>query len=384
MRLPPVTRSLRFRLSGMTAGVVFGIGALALGAVYGLVLVRLRSLTVPGFVITNEPVDIGGITVLRPRFTPQEFQTIEGQIREAVLNQVSLITLSVLVLVFLMSLAVGWFVAGRALRPLDRMTSVAREIEATDLSRRIGLDGPDDELTRMAGTFDAMLERLERAFTAQQRFLAQTSHDLRTPLAVIRSNIEVAASDPDAGVEEWRATGEIVSRAAERMSAMIDDLLAAARLEAGTATLLHLDLGELVGEVAAEMRARAEAAGIELAVDARPAAVEGDRTALLRGIGNLVDNALRAAPTGSTLGLASGTADGWAFVAVRDEGPGFDPGSARPGGLGLGIVSEIARAHGGSFSVLSRPDAGSLAVLWIPAAGEQRGAVPAPESLEIL
>lgn len=384
MHLPPVTRSLRFRLSGMTAGVVFGIGALALGAVYLLVLFRLRRLTVPGIVVTNEPVDIGGITVLRPRFTAQEFQTIEGQIREVVLNQVSLITLAVLLLVFLMSLAVGWFVAGRALRPLDRMTSVAQDIEATDLSRRIALDGPDDELTRMARTFDAMLDRLEKGFTAQQRFLAQTSHDLRTPLAVIRSNVEVTASDPDAGAAEWRATGDIVVRAAERMSTMIDDLLVAARLEAGAATFLHLDVAALVEEVAVETRARVESAGVALELDARPAVVEGDRTALLRAVGNLVDNALRAAPVGSTLRLASGAAGGWAFVAVRDEGAGFDPAAARPGGLGLGIVTEIARSHRGSFSVVSRPDIGSVAVLWLPAVGEEREAVPPAEALELL
>lgn len=384
MRLPPVTRSLRFRLSGMTAAVVFGIGALALGAVYLLVLFRLRGITVPGVVVTSEPVDIGGIMVLRPRFTAQEFRTIESQIREIVLNQVSLITLAVLLLVFLMSLAVGWFVAGRALRPLDRMTSVAQEIEATDLSRRIALDGPDDELTRMAGTFDAMLDRLEKGFTAQQRFLAQTSHDLRTPLAVIRSNLDVVATDPDAGVEEWRAAGDIASRAAERMSTMIDDLLAAARLEVGSATLLHIDLAGLVKEVAEETQARIEAAGILVAIEARPAVVDGDRTSLSRCIGNLVDNALRVAPPRSTLRLSTGTSEGWAFLAVRDEGPGFDPSSTRAGGLGLGIVSEIARAHRGSFSVLSRPDVGSLAVVWIPAVGEERGAVPSPEALALL
>jgi signal transduction histidine kinase len=171
-------------------------------------------------------------------------------------------------------------VAARALRPVDTITQVAQEIEATDLSRRIALEGPDDELTRMAGTFDSMLDRLDHAFRSQKDFLAQTSHDLRTPLAIIRSNLDVTMSDPDVNVQDWRATGAIALRATERMTAMIDDLLAAARMEAGAPTLVNVDLADLVRQSAEELGARASEAGASLAVMAQSALVLGDRTAL--------------------------------------------------------------------------------------------------------
>ncbi len=374
MDLPPITKSLRFRLSWITSAVVFGIGGLALGVVYLAVLDTVRNLTMTRRVVTGgHSVEIDGTTLLFPQIEEQQIRTLESLVREFILNQVAAITLIVFAVLFVLSLVVGWFVAGRALRPLTRITGVAEEIEATDLTRRIGLAGPPDELTRMAGTFDAMLDRLDRAFRAQRELLAQTSHDLRTPLAVIRSNVEVALDDPEATVDDWRETGQLVSRASDQMGRMVEELLAVARLEVGEVLMVELDLADVANAVGADWAARMEAAGVSVTLDARPAVVEGDRATLDRAVGNLVDNALQMSPQGSTIALGCGSVGGWAYFAVADRGPGIDPavveGSADGRGLGLPIVREVARLHHGRLTADDREGGGSVVVLWIPDAG---------------
>lgn len=383
MRLPPVTRSLRFRVSGMTSAVAFSIGGLALAALYVALLVRVRGMTMRTVVLTHQPAEIGGQTVVLSQLAEQEFRTFESIFKEAILNQVALVTLAALVIVFLLSLIVGWFVAGRALKPVGQITNVAKEIEATDLSRRIALDGPDDELTVMASTFDGMLDRLDRAFQTQKRFLAQTSHDLRTPLTVIRSNLDVTLLDDAAEVEEWRTTGEIVSRAAERMSVMIDDLLAAARMEMSEASLVSLDLADVVDQVGEEFRTRAAAVGIELVARSEPVHLEGQSVPLLRALANLVDNALRLAPPGSSVTIASGQLDGWAYLGVADRGPGLDPATLRGAGTGLGlsIVRDVAAAHGGRVEAIGRSDGGSFVAMWIPVGGHRAPQLPLMDGL---
>ncbi|MEX1043261.1 MAG: HAMP domain-containing sensor histidine kinase [Acidimicrobiia bacterium] len=374
MDLPPVTKSLRFRLSWITSAVVFGIGGLALGVVYLAVLDAVRGLTMTQRVVTGgRTVEIDGTIVFLPQIEEQQIRTLESLVREFILNQVAGITLLVFAALFVLSLAVGWFTAGRALKPLTRITAVAQEIEATDLTRRIGLSGPPDELTQMAGTFDAMLDRLDRAFRAQRDLLARTSHDLRTPLAVIRSNVEVALDDPEATVDDWRETGELVSRASDQMGRMVEELLAVARLEVDEVVMVELDLSDVAGVVAEDWAARLEAAGVSIELDAHSAVVEGDRATLDRAVGNLVENALRMSPRGSTIRLGTGLVDGWAYFAVADRGPGIDPavveGAGDGRGLGLPIVREVARLHHGRLTSDKRVDGGAILVVWIPTGG---------------
>lgn len=373
MPLPPFIKSLRFRVSWLTSAVVFGIGGLALGVVYLAVLDTVRGLTMTQKVVTGgRVVDVNGTTVLFPQVEEQQIRTLESLVREFILNQVAAMTIVVLVVLFVLSLVVGWFVAGRALSPVGRITAVAKEIEATDLTRRIGLDGPPDELTTMAGTFDAMLDRLDRAFRAQRELLAKTSHDLRTPLSVIRSNIEVVLDDPDATVDDWRETGELVSRASDRMGRMIEELLAAARLEVGEVVMVGLDLAELARTVVTDWEARGEAARVTMTADAEPAIVEGDHSTLERAVGNLVENALRMSPAGAEIRIATGSVDGWGYLAVADRGPGIDPGvtngEVEGRGLGLAIVREVARLHHGRLVSDARASGGALVALWVPAA----------------
>jgi signal transduction histidine kinase len=379
MDLPPITKSLRFRVSWITSAVVFGIGGLSLGVVYLAVLDTVRGLTMSRQVVTGGyTVEVDGTTLFFPQVEEQQIRTLESLVREFVLNQVAGITIVVLAALFLLSLVVGWFVAGRALQPLTRITSVAQEIEATDLTRRIALDGPPDELTRMAGTFDAMLDRLDRAFRSQRELLAKTSHDLRTPIAVIRSNVEVTLDDPDATVDDWRETGELVSRASDQMGRMVEELLAVARLEVGEVLMVDLDLADVATSVAGDWSARVEAAGVAVRVDAAPARIEGDRATLDRAVGNLVDNALHMSPKGTVIDIGTGTIAGWTFFAVADRGPGIDPavveGSGDGRGLGIPIVREVARLHHGRLESAERAAGGALMVLWVPI----DRAVPAP------
>lgn len=364
MKLPPITRSLRFRLTGMTSAVVLGFGGVALAVVYLVLRTEIRNLTDREII----GAQVGRLFI---QLGEREYRTVESFLREEVLNQMALVMVVVLVLTFVASLVTGWYVSSRALQPMKEISRVAREIEATDLSRRIALEGPDDELTRMSGTFDSMLDRLDRAFRTQKDLLTRTSHDLRTPLAIIRSNLDVTMSDPSVSVSEWRNTGAIALRATERMSHMIDELLAAARMEAGAPTLVNVDLAPLARQVVEEMHARAAETNVELNVTGRSALVQGDRLALARAVGNLIENAIAAAPAQSTITIASGCAGDWGYVAVADRGPGVDPAIVRgdkevSGRFGLAIVREIARNHGGSLDGAARPGGGSVVALWIP------------------
>lgn len=358
----------------MTTAVIFGLAGLALGGIYIAVLRTIQSITMTELV-PGEPVIVDGERIVIP-LTQREVRSIESLFKEAVLNQLALWVVVILLGLFLLSLVVSWVVASRSLRPLDEITMVAREIEATDLDRRIGLDGPDDELTRMAATFDAMLDRLAGSFESQKRFLAQTSHDLRTPLSVIRSNLEVVAEDPDATTEEWRETAEIVVRAADRMASMVDDLLAAARLELGGHSLEETDLDELIEGVARDLQASAGESGVELVTEAGGlGTAEVDAVRITRALDNLVDNALRVSPEGSTVRIAGRAEGSWRYIAVLDEGPGIDPvlaseGAPGAGGMGLGIVRQIVAMHGGQFTAFPLPGGGSLACVALPVEAE--------------
>ncbi len=289
---------------------------------------------------------------------------------------------------FSVSFGVGWLVAGYLLRPVRRITAVAREISATDLSRRISLGGPEDELRRLADTFDDMLARLDEAFANQRRFIQEASHELRNPLAVIRTNLEVTLADPNASEEDLRHTAEVVERSTDRMRRLVDDLLLYARNETPTLEREPVDAASLVREAADEFRTPAEARGLHLVSSASPGLMTiGDRNALRQALANLLANATRLAPSGSTIGVRAGREGPWVWVAVDDQGPGIAPedhdavfqrfwrgrtapasGTDRRSGLGLAIVRQILEAHGGEVKLVSTPGVGSTFALWLPAA----------------
>ncbi len=361
-------RSIRFRLSVQYSAVVFGLGGALLGLVYLAARRALNAQTITQFVIRGEPVVVDGVRRVMPTLEEREWRTLESLFNEHVLNQLARYTIVSLIILFLLSIVVGWVMSGRVLRPVEEITDVARDIQASDLSRRIAWQGPDDELTRLANTFDGMLERLDQAFSSQRRFLADTSHDLRTPLAVIRSNIDVVADDGAATIEEWREVGGVVQRNVDKMSAMIEGLLATARLQTGKAQAVTLDLATLVEGKAADFEPVVAAHGVTLEVEVGPAVVDGVEVPLDRALSNLLDNALGVSTTGSAIRLGSGVDSGWAWMAVQDQGPGLPelPEGGRIG-LGLSIVTQIAEAHGGHMaSFPGSGETGTTMVVWLP------------------
>ncbi|MGH8915536.1 MAG: sensor histidine kinase, partial [Acidimicrobiia bacterium] len=345
--MPPAWRSIRFRLSVQYSAIVFGLGGALLGLVYLALRRYLRAQTMTQFVWTGRPVFQDGVQIgVVPSLEAHEIRMIESVYNEIVLNEVARFTIFALIALFLLSLIVGWVMSGRVLKPVGEITEVARDIQASDLSRRIVLEGPEDEMTRLASTFNGMLERLDQAFSSQRRFLADTSHDLRTPLAVIRSNVEVVADDETARVEDWQEVGSIVRRNVEKMAEMIDGLLATARFQTGKAHAVAVNLAGLVESKAAELETLVAEKGIVFETATTPAVVEGVVVSLDRAFTNLLDNAIGVSTPGSTIRIGAGVIDGWAWMAVGDQGPGLpeEPEGGRVG-LGLSIVEQIALAH---------------------------------------
>jgi signal transduction histidine kinase len=379
-RLPEWTRSIRFRYTLLYSAVLFGLAAVVLAAIYVVLLMALQATPVSSSNRVWCP-RFGG-----PCFNLITFREAERLVNSEILDKLRFYMLGALGALFVASLGVGWVVAGRVLAPIGRITSVARDIQATDLSRRIQLPGPEeDELKQLADTFDAMLARLDAAFAAQRQFVADASHELRNPLAIIRTNADVALADPDASPDELRQAIATVKRAGDRMSLLVDDLLALARRQQPTLEHEPVDLGAAVAEASDDFMVPAETRDIVLDRAIAPGVVvTGDREALKRVVANLLDNAVRLAPAGSRIRLATGSEGNQAWIAVADEGPGISPedqqhvfdrfwradkARARSDGgtgLGLAIVRQIVESHGGEVRLHSKVGVGSSFVVWLP------------------
>ena len=389
-RLPAWMGSIRFRLTAVWSILVFGLAALVVGGIY---LGLHNSLS--NQKISATAFQVGGITFIQP----DQAQLVQRSVNERALDALRVYSFWSLLALFFTSLVVGWIVSGRMLRPLGEISNSVREIQASDLKQRIDLCGPNDELRQLADTFDDMLGRLDEAFEGQRQFIHEASHELRNPLAVIRTNLEVTLSDPDASADDLRHTAEVVERSSERMARLVDDLLVYARK--GTLSLERdpVDVGQLINEAAEEFNVPAVAAGVHLLHHADSGLwVIGDRLALRQALGNLLANAIRYSPEGSTVRLRGGLDGPWVWMAVEDQGPGIDPsdrdrvfqrfwrGDPRAGreqgrsGLGLTIVRHIAEAHGGEVKLVSQVEHGSAFALWLPALApaEQQSPLPPP------
>ena len=389
-RLPSWMGSIRFRLTVLYSVLLFGLGAIVVAGIYTAAVAQpRRAAGLPAGAGDRRRADSPTGCVVLPaeaEFAPARRLREAGQ--RASPRTASAATRSPRSgLLFIGSLGVGWVVAGRVLRPIGRITVVARDIQATDLSRRINLRGPDDELRQLADTFDDMLDRLDEAFESQRRFIQEASHELRNPLAVIRTNLEVALADPDADADDLRTTGEVVGRSVERMSTLVDDLLLYARHEAPAERREALDVGAIVDEVAAEFQATASARGVELRVSApRGLWVRADPIGLRQALANLLANAVRIVAPGTAVTASAGRREGWVWMSVQDHGPGIaaedhqrvfqrfwrgDRRRAREegrSGLGLTIVRQIAEAHGGQVHLESEVGVGSTFSVALPAA----------------
>ena len=388
--LPSVFGSVRFRLALLYSVLLFGLAAVVVGGLYaGLSREIGRTiLEEVGIDYDISGAEIQGITE-DGQVGVNTLEDFEREVDRQALDVLRRYSFAALGLLFFASLAVGWYVAGIVLRPIERITAVARSINATDLTRRINLSGPDDELGQLAGTFDDMLDRLDMAFTAQTRFIHEASHELRNPLAVIRTNLEVTMGDDAATVDDLRKTGAVVSRSAERMATLVDDLLDHARAETRQTRVEVVDVSAVVSHVGEEFEIPAATGGITLIRESEAELlVEGDPIALRRALANLVANAIRLTPTDSSISIRAGEIEDWVWMGVQDEGPGLSPSDQqrvfrrfwrgdntgsfkRDGrsGLGLAIVKQIAETHGGTVRVESELGEGSTFVIWLPRLG---------------
>ncbi|MET9263564.1 ATP-binding protein [Amycolatopsis sp. NPDC004079] len=301
--------------------------------------------------------------------------------RSSTMSTLVLASAIALVVTAALALLFGWFMAGRALRPLHTITSTARRLEAGKLDQRINLDGPRDELKELADTFDNMLDRLAGSFDSQKRFVANASHELRTPLAVQRTLIEVALENPEAGPVLTKLGAHLL-RTNERSERLIEGLLVLARTDRGLSARAPVRLDKVVRSVVKLTAAQAKEAGVTVETRLRARTVIGDAVLLERLVLNLVSNA-----------ISYNVPDGWVAVtigatpalSVRNSGsnvdatavPGlFEPfrrgkpdrtGAADHSGLGLSIVRSVARAHDGDVSARANPNGGLTVDVHLPA-----------------
>ncbi len=262
------------------------------------------------------------------------------------------------------SIGLGWLVAGRVLRKLRTITAAARSISASSLYARLALDGPDDELKELGDTFDGLLARLEAAFGAQRQFVANASHELRTPLARQRTLIEVALADPKPSIAVLQDVCTRVLATGEQQERLIEALLTLARSQRGLDRREPIDLAALTAEIAATRQPEAELRGLTLATSLSPAPALGDARLAERLVANLLDNAIRHNVAHGVVQVSTGTWAGHAVLSVSNTGPVIRPdhvaqlfqpfqrgGAGRTGtrdglGLGLSVVAAIAAAHG--------------------------------------
>ncbi|MEU8519418.1 HAMP domain-containing sensor histidine kinase [Streptomyces sp. NBC_01216] len=284
----------------------------------------------------------------------------------------------------IIAFAFGYAMAGRVLAPLGRITRTARQVAGSDLTRRIELDGPDDELKELADTFDEMLDRLERAFTAQQRFVANASHELRTPLAINRTLLEVHLSDPGAPVE-LQQLGKTLLATNERSEQLVEGLLLLARSDNEVVERKQVDLAEVATRAIDQVHAEAEAKGVEIRGAREPVVVPGNGVLLERIALNLVQNAVRYnVPEDGWVEVTTEVLHGQAVMVVSNTGPVvpayeidnlFEPfrrlrtertGSDKGVGLGLSIARSVARAHGGRIIAEPREGGGLVMRVTLP------------------
>nr|WP_231134118.1 HAMP domain-containing sensor histidine kinase [Motilibacter deserti] len=397
-------RTIRFRLTVTYSALLFGLATLVVLVIYLAVRHQVESAQVPPTVKLTD-VTLSDLSTGRSYNLSEVALTsrraFSRSVNEQTLDTLRQYSLSAIALLLVVSLVIGWWLSGRLLAPVARITQTAREITATDISRRIRLDGPDDELRRLADTIDAMLDRLDAAFTAQRQIVDDASHELRNPLAIIRANVDAVLSRSDTEEEDRTRAVAVVSRATDRMARLVDDLLASAR-RAGPAFIeSDVDLASVGREALDEQELVAREAGVHLRsglVDG--VSVVGDRDALRRALGNLLSNAVRFSPPGGDVLLAGGRLGDWAWLAVRDQGPGIGPDDqgrvfdrfsrivgrrARHdghAGLGLAIVRQIVESHRGRVALQSEPGRGSTFILWLPVRDASLDGLPVPMDVD--
>jgi signal transduction histidine kinase len=389
-RLP--ARTIRFRLTALYGTLFLASGAAVLAITYGLAAHHYSS----GFFISNgrkgviaEKVTVGGATahvlpgqvskggvpvplpVIAPKPNPDQVLAAATAQATAADNQLLRDSAIALAAMAVLSIWLGWVMAGRALRPLRAMADSAHDISAMNLHRRLALTGPDDEITQLGKSFDALLERLEAAFDAQRRFVANASHELRTPLTYERTLLEVALADPNANEDTLRAACKEVLAVGQQQEQLIEALLTLSRSQRGLEARYGVDLASITRDALRTVTRN----GVEIDAKLAQAPTSGDPRLLERLVANLLDNAVHYNIPHGRVTVSTQRTDSSAVLTVANTGPVIPPNeidrlfqpfqrlsseraSTNGVGLGLSIVQAIARAHNASLTARPEPDGG--------------------------
>lgn len=273
---------------------------------------------------------------------------------------------------------IGYRLLRKALHPVVTMSSEAAAISTADLTKRIAVHNPNDELGHLAITFNALLDRLTSVLEQQRRFMADASHELRTPLAIVRGEAEVALTRKDRPAAELRDSLQVIAQESGHLSTIIDDLFLLARADAGHSILARgsFYLDELIADAVHSLRSLAAKKSIEVASELRPeSALDGDERLIRRMLIDVVGNALKYTPAGGRVSVSLQAAERIYEITVADTGPGVSaelreriferffrgPASAAGDGAGLGlaIARTIAEVHGGTIELLRSSGTGS-------------------------
>lgn len=392
-RLTSDRLTLRGRLTLVTTAVfaVLGCGVLALNWLSSRQLIQAnRDLVTPDTGTTEPLAPVPGLTedpgsgFAPARTTPAAFDHFQDTILDDLLIR------SVLLLTVFTALAalLAWWASRRSLHRLHQVTATARRISAdSSLDERLALDGPHDEIRELGDTFDAMLDRLDRSFTAQRRFTAHASHELRTPLTVQRTALEIPLAQgrvPD----DLRPAVQRTLDAGARTERLISALLTLARGETATLKPRAADLADAAQAAVHDLAEEARAAGVRVTLETATAPAQGD-PALLRQVAlNLLANAVRHNHRGGTAVITTGTAGDSAFLQVTNTGPVLTPeevpalfepfhqGRERGSGFGLGlaVVQAVTTTHHGEVVATPRTNGGLTVRVVLP--GRTGGAAP--------
>ncbi|ALG13005.1 sensor histidine kinase [Kibdelosporangium phytohabitans] len=396
-RLLPRAWTIRGRLTALYGSLFFVAGVILLALMYLLVWQILNrtqpqlpdsdSLRVALARMGKLPLGPNGQEVsLTDLIT--SVRAAQDQQRQDILDSLLAQGAVTLVGVGLVAAALGWLLARRALQPVHEITATAQRIATSDAGRglqeRIKHTGPNDEVTELAQTFNTMLERLDRSFDGQHRFIANASHEMRTPLAVKRALIEITVTRPGTSADAVQL-GESLLEINARHERLIDGLLTLADSENELTERSPVDLADVAGHVVEQLAPAARDAGVDVRrAVSRPAPVVGDAVLLERLIQNLVENAIRHNQPDGWLSVATASADGWSSVTVSNSGPVVRPyevdvlfqpfrrlerertAGERGFGLGLSIARAISRSHQGDVHAVPRPDGGLDVTLKLP------------------
>ncbi|MFD7860803.1 sensor histidine kinase [Streptomyces sp. NPDC057682] len=379
MKRPPLPRlTIRTRIALVYGGVFLVLGTALLATVnlasrsgtdsQARAIARSAAVVQPGYAV-NGPL------VTRRSLGPPTVYDLTDHVSDAAGDQLLYWSIAALLVMTACAVAVGWWTAGRVLRPVHAMTAKARRLSAHTLHERIASQGPDDELKELGETLDALLARLEKAFDGQRRFIANASHELRTPLATQRAAIQIGLDDPTP--EDLVRTRQTLLDNNRRSERLIEGLLLLARSERG--------LGESEREAVDLVRVVAEEAACRpgVTVDASPCEVRGNRVLLARLVANLVANATTYNVPGGRVEVSLTQVGAGVLLEVRNTGPVVDaadvPGLFEPfrrgegrdrmgpgSGLGLSIVRSIAVAHGGTVTAVPGPQGGLAVTVRLP------------------